>query len=85
MSKYDPLYDYLRRRNRAEERLSFRDVEIIIKAMLPNSAARPQWWSNEKPETTRHVQSLAWTKAGYAAELVGNEEVLFRRRASASA
>ncbi len=80
MGKYDPLFHYLRRKARPVERLSFRDIERIINALLPNSATRVQWWANEDADTTRHVQSLAWTKAGYNAELVGDEQVVFRRR-----
>lgn len=80
MGKYDPLYDYLRRKPGDEQKLSFGDIERIIRTLLPNSAVRPQWWANEKAETTRHVQSLAWSKAGYDAELVGKEQVVFRRR-----
>ena len=79
MAKYDPLRDHLRRRGGAELELSFADVERIIGAMLPNSAARPQWWANEEAGT--HVQSRTWREAGYDAFLIaGKEMVRFRRR-----
>lgn len=80
MGKYDPLHKYLRRRAGSEVRLSFRDIERIIGALLPNSAARAQWWANEQQPETRHVQSIAWRDAGYEAQLVEEEEVVFRRR-----
>ena len=79
MGKYDPLYDYLRRRGTAEVEMTFRDIERVLGAMLPNSAARPQWWANEAEIDTRHVQSFAWQRAGYDAFLVaGAERVRFR-------
>lgn len=60
--------------------MSFLDIERIIKGMLPKSAQLEQWWANEDPSVTRHVQSLAWTKAGYDARLLDGEQVLFSRR-----
>ncbi len=50
-----------------EVELSFPDIERIIGAMLPNSAARPQWWANELSQESRHVQRRAWQEAGYDA------------------
>ena len=80
MGKYDPLRLYLRRKGKAEIDLSFADIERIIGGMLPKSAARPQWWANEEPASSRHVQMLAWRNAGYDAFLAGSEKVHFRRR-----
>ncbi|SJM62665.1 hypothetical protein FM111_09030 [Brevundimonas diminuta 3F5N] len=61
--------------------MTFRDLELVLRAMLPRSAERPQWWANENNETTRHVQSRAWLSAGYDAVLVkGQERVRFVRR-----
>lgn len=82
MAKYDPLETYLTRRAGAAVELSFADIERIIGGMLPNSAARPQWWANETDPDSRHVQSRAWRNAGYDAFLVPNRErVRFTRQA----
>jgi hypothetical protein len=64
--------------------MTFRDLELVLRAMLPRSAERPQWWANENLETTRHVQSRAWLSAGFDAFLVkGQDRVKFARRSSA--
>jgi hypothetical protein len=81
MAKYDPLGNYLRRKGGAELELSFADIERIIGTMLPNSAARPQWWANEVAADSRHVQARAWLGAGYEAFLIRDaERVRFARR-----
>lgn len=81
MAKYDPLERYLRRKAGAEVELSFADIERIIGGMLPNSAARPQWWANEEAAESRHVQMRAWRNAGYDAFLITDaERVRFARR-----
>jgi hypothetical protein len=83
MSKYTPLFDYLRRKSASELELSFTDIERMLGAMLPNSASRPQWWANEKNADTRHVQTSAWLDAGYEAFLIARQDkVRFRRRNS---
>jgi len=81
MAKYDPLQSWLRRHAGAEVELGFADIERIIGGMLPNSAARPQWWANETDPESRHVQARAWRGAGYDAFLLaGEERVRFTRR-----
>ena len=81
MAKYDPLETYLTRRAGAAIELSFADIERIIGSMLPNSAARSQWWANEADPASRHVQSRAWQNAGYDAFLLPKcERVRFARR-----
>lgn len=85
MAKYDPLHTYLRRKSIRELELSFVEIERILGAMLPNSAAQPQWWANETCADKRHVQSRAWRTAGYDALLIsGADRVRFTRRAKAS-
>lgn len=80
MGKYDPLYNYLRRKPASAIELSFSDVERVIGAMLPNSAARPQWWANETDPHSSHVQTRAWRDAGFKAFLVaGKDRVRFER------
>lgn len=81
MAKYDPLGRFLGRRHGAEIEMSFADIERVIGGMLPNSAARPQWWANEIDPESRHVQSRAWRDAGYDAFLIKDaERVRFARR-----
>lgn len=81
MGKYDALHAYLRRRPRSEIELSFRDIEHVIKAMLPNSASNPQWWCNANGSAAGHVQTRAWLEAGFEAFLVeGKDRVKFVRR-----
>ena len=80
MSKYDPLSGHLRRQRPADLELTFVEIERILGAMLPKSAARPQWWANTNDTDARHVQHRAWSEAGYAAFLqVGKERVRFKR------
>jgi hypothetical protein len=80
MGKYDPLGGYLRRQRLTEVELSFAEIERIIGAMLPGSAARPRWWANVADPDTTHVQRKAWGDAGYEAFLVvGKDRVRFRR------
>ena len=81
MAKYDALETYLTRKAGAGIELSFAEIERIIGAMLPNSAARPQWWANERDPASRHVQSRAWRNAGYDAFLIPDaERVRFAQR-----
>jgi len=80
MSKYEPLTRYLRRQPADTVDLTFRDLEILLKAMLPRGAADPEWWTNEANPKTRYEQRLSWLNAGFEATLVkGKERVLFRR------
>jgi hypothetical protein len=78
MGKYDPLYHFLRRKRDGELRMSFRDLERVLGAMLPNGACRAEWWA--KADGAPDVQQVAWSQAGYDAFLIGKEEVLFQRR-----
>ncbi|MBO9707976.1 MAG: hypothetical protein J7521_07180 [Caulobacter sp.] len=81
MAKYDPLSGYLRRQKTDRLELSFAEIERIVGAMLPKSAARPQWWANETDPSGRHVQIRAWREAGFAAFLIaGADRVRFERR-----
>jgi len=80
MPKYTRLYDYLRRKPQPHIELSFIQVERVIKAPLPNSASRPQWWANDASPESRHVQCKAWLDAGFEASLLPGERVLFTRK-----
>ena len=80
MGKYDRLRDYLKRQRAAAIELTFREIELVLGCMLPNSAVRPQWWANSKEHDTRNVQQSAWRDAGFHAFLsAGRERVRFER------
>ena len=84
MSKYAPLYNYLRRKPGTEIQLTFADIERVIGQLLPKSAFRPQWWANERSPRSRHVQCTAWLDAGYEAyPLPKDELVTFKRSQTA--
>lgn len=81
MGKYDALSGHLRRQTADEFDMTFTEIERVIGAMLPKSAARPQWWANVTDPDTTHVQRLAWGDAGFDAFLIaGDERVRFKRR-----
>ena len=80
MGKYDPLRRYLRRTKSTDLVLSFTEIERIIGGMLPNGAARAQWWDDVAAPEPRHVQRAAWRDAGYRACLIaGADKVRFER------
>lgn len=83
MSTYYPLYRWLQTRPGPEARLTFGQIEEILKRNLPESAKLyTAWWANEDPDKTRHVQCRAWRLAGWTAfpDVVGGM-VLFKREA----
>lgn len=80
MAKYDPLRDHLKRQRGDSIELSFAEIERVIGCMLPNSAARPQWWANVRDPKTTHVQRRSWGDAGFEAFLIaGRDRVRFDR------
>ncbi|HYC68800.1 DUF7662 domain-containing protein [Brevundimonas sp.] len=80
MGKYDPLREYLKRQRGDEFELSFAEIERRLGALLPNSAARPQWWANVVDPALSPVQREAWREAGFDAFLmVGKDRVRFKR------
>jgi hypothetical protein len=80
MGKYDPLRDRLRTLNFSEFTLTFREIEDIIGAPLPDTAMRPQWWANVKDVDSTHVQRNAWRDAGFDAFLIrGSKQVKFKK------
>ena len=84
--KYEPLELHLRSvpLSVREITLSFLEIERIIGAPLPASAAshRP-WWENQKDSKTR-PQAHAWLSAGFLVETVNqgrpNGSVRFKRK-----
>ncbi len=81
-SKYRNLYHHLCGRRGLVWNASFAEVETILGFKLPVAARRHKsWWRNESTGN-RHVQSLAWTSAGWDAANVNLkiESLSFRRR-----
>lgn len=65
-SKYTPLEDYLLTfpRTKREVKLSFEQIEGILKFKLPSSAYEDErWWLREKEGN--HVNKRAWLNAGW--------------------
>jgi len=78
MAKYDPLAAFLRRQRHQTVELSFREIENLIGALLPNAAASSGWWQGVGTEMLSGVQHAAWSKSGYRAELLkGGDRVRF--------
>lgn len=62
-NKYYALYRYLREQQQGEIRLTFDEIEQLLRAPLPASGrAQRAWWSNRRGGAT---QADAWMKAGY--------------------
>ena len=77
--KYEPLTEFLRRQSRAVVRMSFDEIERVIGAKLPRSAADHRaWWSNN---AQNNVMTKAWKDAGFESEDVDmkGRRVAFRR------
>lgn len=69
--KYTPLENYLIAlpKSKKEVRLSFEQIEAILKFKLPASAYEDErWWMHEKEGN--HVNLRAWTNAGWRIENV---------------
>ena len=83
-SRYDPLGEWLGKRNDRELILSFEEIEEILGGSLPASADRPQWWANTTKAHT-NVQREAWRAADYDAFLLKDQgRVRFVKIASSS-
>jgi len=64
--KYAPLENYLLAlpKHKKEARLSFEQIEEILKFKLPSSAYEDErWWLHEKEGN--HINLRAWTNAGW--------------------
>ena len=77
MAKYDPLKSFLSDVSSEEITFSFRQIEIILRDDLPNSARTyPEWWANEESDSTSHVQCKAWRSSGFRANVSMEEEMV---------
>jgi hypothetical protein len=81
MTKYAALGIYLRSQKTSEIPMSFKDIEKIVGAKLPNSKRYPAWWSNN---TSNNVMTKVWLDAGYRTERVDTEggKLVFKRVAA---
>src|SRR5574341_1769647 len=82
-TKYEPLYEHLRRSGKDEVRLTFAQIEKLIDSELPESARQSRaFWSNR---SSGALQASAWMEAGYHVMDVDLEEerVTFSKPATA--
>lgn len=80
-AKYDPLRHHLAGQGGRPVDMTFREIERVLRASLPQSARTyPAWWSNEDVRSAHHVQCRSWQAAGYVASAnLASEKVSFRR------
>lgn len=85
-SKYEPLATFLAGQPASEKEvtLSFRQIEELLGANLPDSAfVHREWWGNQADNLTR-PQARAWMQAGFVVDMVSqsrsNRSVRFRRK-----
>lgn len=81
-SKYRNLYHHLCGHRGLVWNASFSEIETILGFKLPAAArSHKSWWGNQS-DGNGHVQSLAWTSAGWDAANVNLEieSLTFRRR-----
>lgn len=79
MSKYAALTHYLEALPHREVRLTFGDIERLLKMKLPKSARNHRaWWSNNGDNS---VMTRAWLDAGWRSERVdmAGEALVFSR------
>ena len=79
MGKYDSLRDFLRSQRRARLQLTFKRIEKIIAAPLPDAAMKPRWWIGSDGAAPIRPQVAAWHSAGYDAQLLAGRRVTFTR------
>jgi hypothetical protein len=66
MSKYELLPQFLNSARGSIKRMSFAEIERILRFKLPNSAyEHDAWWSNN---ATGHSHARAWLEAGWHTE-----------------
>jgi dipeptidyl aminopeptidase/acylaminoacyl peptidase len=65
--KYDPIKQFLAASTETEHTLSLKQVEIILRTALPNSAgAHEEWWNPSGRSTSSHTD--AWASIGWEAK-----------------
>jgi len=84
MSKYEPLPQFLASTLGSVKRLSFAEIERILRFKLPKSAYEHEaWWSNN---ATGHSHARIWINAGWRTEDLdlAARQVTFRRSVTMS-
>lgn len=73
--KYSPLEEHLRNlpASQREVKLSFAQIEAILKSKLPESAQEQSWWDHVTEGNHRNTR--AWANAGWQVN-----EVHFKQR-----
>ena len=62
-SKYEPLYQQLRRSGQPIVTMTLAEIETLVgEALPPTARTKRGWWSNRR---TSSGQALAWLNAGY--------------------
>jgi len=68
-AEYLPLHKYLDNRFADTVVLTFREIEDLLGARLPDLASRQNdWWANDAADSPASPQSLSWTQASRTAE-----------------
>jgi hypothetical protein len=80
-SIYEPLHQRLLSERGQIVRLTFSEIEEILRRKLPASAHKfTAWWSNESSVKAGHTQARAWMNAGFRAHAsITSRSVQFRR------
>jgi hypothetical protein len=65
-SKYDPLRAFLATQQ-GSVTLTFDQIERLGIVLPAAARTYPEWWANEDPKLTRHVQCRAWRSLGRTA------------------
>jgi hypothetical protein len=79
MSKYEALPQFLSKSGRTLNRMSFSEIERVLRFKLPKSAYQHEaWWSNN---ATGHSHERTWLSRGWRSEAVDltGRKVTFRR------
>ena len=79
MGKYEPLTQFLNKQGVSMLPMTFKEIERVIGARLPDSAFRHRpWWSNS---TSNNVMTQAWLDAGWITSDVDvpGQKLIFRR------
>ena len=72
--KYSPLEEYLRNlpASQGEVKLTFTQIESILKSKLPASAQEQSWWDHATEGNHRNTR--AWSNAGWRVGTVNLRE-----------
>lgn len=78
MGRYEPLRAFLADQTGERVPVTFRQIEKILGAGLPNSKRYPAWWSNNP---SNNPMTKVWLEAGFLTEQVDvtAERLTFRR------